>query len=600
MRISNNEVFSDLVGTSAPSLAYTVYNPVDEWARSELAAYQRGTILVQIADSGVQCFAPEVIALWYKRRNLGNIGDWAMITALPAIGTAAPVSSNDDLCALPVGSVYVKSDGITCVQQLYLKVRQDCGSGGCNDWIPLLLTVTRAGTEVSFNGETNTLNLPVGGNLASLGDGEYKWTGDSGALPYSFYIPSLTDNTDGSYTYDPRDGGPTITFTTDSGLVIPADISAVRRPWVEAGNATATNASNVTEAATIFHTGVILRGVSTQGTTGTVGAELTGNNALGAGNHVMTASTNGTIGAGSSNENKSTANGFVGGGVDNVISGAGNPAGYINMGILAGTNNGITDSHSSVIGGGNTNTINTISTDHFIGAGESNNITGSGNENVIVGGNNNEITGGGGNACIVGGNNNKANANLGQVLGGTWNEANGAASTALGLKAQASHNYAFLINTQPGGDPNTDTDPFNSAAASEFAVRCDGIRFFTNLAQSAGMTMAAGASSWSAVSDERAKNNIQPLDVDVLAGYKTLIPVSYFMGETIGAGITAQNYYESFPFLERKTIGQFFAVNQAERDGIQDAAIKQLVARVEWLEDKVLALATRLARYEGE
>lgn len=560
--------------TAAPSLAYTVYNPIDNWNRVELLALQRGSILIQIADSGAQCFAPETIALWYKRRQNDNIGDWALVTSLPAIGSAVPVSSNDDLCALPVGSVYVQTAGVNCVDQLWLKIRQECGASGCNDWVPLLLTLTRSGDEVSFDADTNTLNLPVEGNLTSEGDGEYRWTPDNNTADYAFYIPSLVDNADGTYTYDPRDGTSTITINTNSGLVIPADISAVRRPWVEVGNAQATNATNVTESVTIFHTGTVIRGSATQGSTGTVGLESGGNTALGAVNHDLTSSENGLV-AGNSNEVKSTKNGAVLGGLDNAITGAGAPTTNINDAIVAGNSNTITDSANAIIGAGTGNDILSGAHSAFIGAGQDNESSA------------------GSLAVIVGGKSNKANATQGQVLGGSFNEANGAASTALGLKSQITHNYAFLINTQPGADPNADSDPFASAAASEFAVRCDGVRIFTNLAQSAGMTMAAGASSWSAVSDERAKNNITPQNVAVLDGYKILQPVSYWMGEWIHAGITAQNWYEAFPFVEPKYVGNYFGINQAERDGVQDLAIKQLLARVE-------ALEARLAKYEGD
>ena len=581
MRISTNEVFSDLINTNAPSLSHTIYDPVVQWSRAELLALKRGSILIQIANAGLGCFADEVIALWYKRYQAGDSGDWALITPLPAIGTDVPSDGSDELCALPVGAVYVQAN-IGCADQVWIKIRQKCGAGSCDDWVPLILTFTRTGDNFSFDPATNIVNLPISGTLTNQGNGDYRWRPDNGTSDFTFSIPLLTDNEDGTFTYDPRDGTTPITINTDSAIVVPADISAVKRAWVEIGNASATNATEVTEADNIYHTGNMVRGAAAFGSTGTVGAELMGNNAMGAGNHVMTSATNCTIGAGNSNENKSTATSFVRGGGDNLATGVGDPATKINMGILAGNLNTVTDALNSVIGGG-----------------QSNNIT-SGQDNVIVGGNNNEIITSGSAAVIVGGNNNKANAIQGQVLGGSFNEANGAASTALGLKAQVAHDYALLINTQPGGNPNTDTDPFNSAAASEFAVRCNGIRFFTNLAESAGMTMAAGASAWVAVSDRRAKNNILPLVVDVLAGYRILQPVSYFMGEQIGAGITAQNFYEAFPFIPEKRIGEFFAVNQAERDGVQDTAIKQLLHVIDELTHRVRSLEDRLAALEGD
>ena len=582
MLITNNPLLSDLVGTSAPSLIYSVYDPVADWNRAEFLGAQRGSICIQIADAGLDCFAPEIIAIWYKRKQNDNISDWAMMFALPAIGTAVPTNSNDDLCALPVGSVYVQTAGINCVDQLWLKVRQECGAGSCNDWVPLLLTLARAGDEVGFDADTNTLTLPIEGNLTSEGDGEYQWTPDDGSLAYSFYIPSLVDNADGTFTYDPRDGSSVITINTNSDLVIPADISAVNRPWVTIGQANATNATNVNVTDHIFHTGIIVRGATSVGTLGSVGAELVGNNALGAGNHDMTSAANSTIASGSSNEIKSTSRSFVGGGQDNVVTGVGAPTTNVNMAILAGVSNTITDAPDSIIGGGGSNSINGPSS-AFLGGGTSNSITSGGGQSVLVGGQSNLVSG--------------LNA---AVLAGRFNEAVGLVSTALGLKSQVSHNYSLLINTLPGGDPNTDTDPFNSAGDSEFAVRCNNIRFFTNLAQSAGMTMAAGASAWVAVSDENAKKDIWPATDDALSGYRTLLPVSYYMGERIGAGITAQNWYNAFPFIMRKYVGGYLGVNQAERDGIQDMAIKQLLGIVDDLVERVAILERKLALAEGD
>jgi len=557
MRISNNEVFSDLTLTNTPSIAHTVYDPVANWNRSELLALKPGSILLQIDDAGADCFSPEEVVLWYKRDGAGDKKDWALVSSLPAIGEIDPNSSNDYLCALPVGSVYVKTDGVDCVTGLWIKVRQECGAGTCADWIPLFFTLTRTGDEVTFDAETNTLNIPVGGVLTDEGDGEYAWLPDDGNVGYSFYIPTFTDNSDGTYTYDPQDGTTPITINTNSGLVIPADISAVRRPWVQVGNGQATNATGVTESVSIFHTGPILRGVSAQGSVGAVGAELSGNNALGGANHNVTGSTNGLV-SGSGNSVMNTQNSTVGGGTLNSINGVTDPSIYNCNFIGAGINNSNAGQRS------------------FIGAGNGNSIPNSG---MI--------------AFIGSGYQNQSNGLASGVLSGYFNRANGTQSVALGNKANVTHNAAVLINTHLGADPNTATDLFNSAADGEFAVRCAGIRLFTNLAQSAGMTMAAGASAWVAVSDERAKSDISALDTDVLAGYKNLTPVSYTMGEAVGAGITAQNYYESFPFLEKKYVGDMLGVNQAERDGIQDLAIKQLLARVETLEAEVESLKKR-------
>ena len=400
------------------------------------------------------------------------------------------------------------------------------------------------------------LNVPTSGNLAES-SGNFVWTPDDGSDAITVYIPTLTDNEDGTYTFSPGGTAPNVTITATVPS-IPADISAVSRPWVKEGSAAATNATNVGVADDIFHTGKLVRGATAIGSTDAA-AELIGNNALGAGNHDMTSASNSTVG-GSSSEVKSTSNSAALAGQNNIVTGATAPSTNINMAIIAGRDNTITDSPDAVIGGGGSNAI-TASASAFIGGGSANQIDT------------------GGQAFIGGGNTNRANGTEAGVLAGRFNEANASIATALGLKSQITHAYAFLVNTLPGANVNTDTDPFASASDSEFAVRCDNVRIFTNLAQSAGVTMAAGGSSWSAVSDRRTKDKITLLDVSALEAYRSLQVVSYQQGsDDIGAGVVAQNFYDSFDWLKPKMIGEMYAINQMEHDGVQDKAIQELTA----------------------
>lgn len=256
---------------------------------------------------------------------------------------------------------------------------------------------------------------------------------------------------------------------------------------------------------------------------------------------------------------------------------------------------------------------------------------------VMVGGTDNEITDSAENAVVLGGHDNWTRGDSAVAVGGEENEVGGdravvlgsrfstttnydcvavggsrhriiaPRSIGIGSKCHTSHSGAILISPIAGADATAATDEFDSAAIDEFAVRANGIRLLTNLAESAGVTMAAGGSSWVTVSDQRAKNGIELLDEEVAERYLNLDIVRYTMGEEeIGAGVTAQNYYEAFPFLPQKRVGEMYALTQAERDGIQDAAIKQLVRRVQLLEQentmlrgRLDAIETRLARLEG-
>lgn len=237
-----------------------------------------------------------------------------------------------------------------------------------------------------------------------------------------------------------------------------------------------------------------------------------------------------------------------------------------------------TDKYYGFIGGGETNLVdadsggivaglaNTVTGDHgFIGAGRDNNVAGI-------------------NSAVV---------------AGVRNSVTGDYSTAVGTKILITHDDAILINGLPGASYANDTDSFDSAARGEIGMRASGYRIYTNLAESTGVTMAGGASSWSAVSDERTKSNIAELTSDVLAGYRRLRSVSYTQGEDwAGAGVTAQDYYKAFPWLVPHKIGDMLALSQAERDGVQDAALSQMARQIEVMWAKIQELEARCAGEE--
>lgn len=250
--------------------------------------------------------------------------------------------------------------------------------------------------------------------------------------------------------------------------------------------------------------------------------------------------------------------------------------------------------HSAKLGGTLT-LIDTAATNAATVGGNGNLVEG--NNGVAVGGEQNTVSGVG--AIVAGGRYNTASGQDSATLGGSRNLAVGARAVAIGTKARPTHQGAVLISTLANGAPTMATDTFASAATEEFAVRSAGVRILTNLAESAGVTMAAGGSSWVTVSDANAKDRITEIVGDIADFYDELKIVSYVMGEEqIGVGITAQNYYATFPFLQPKRVGAMFAINQAERDGIQDKAIQELVRRVQLLEQENVMLRARLDSME--
>lgn len=585
MLINNAAVFNTLLGSGAPSIAWTSYDPQIDWARTELESLNPGTLLIQV-DPNCE-HDREGVTLWLKRsRTPGNGSlDYIAIGTQGFQGTTDPVNSDPDLCAAPIGSIYAKTDPTYCVSQIYIKINNTCSDAAvCSDWQPLLLTVTRTGNDFSYNAGAFTLNVPVGGVLTSPSAGRFLWTPDDGGDTFYANIPTLTDNGDGTYTWSFNDGGTTSDITITATVpTIPADISAVSRPWVKVGSAVATNATPVLATDNIWHTGNMVRGAASIGTTN-ANAELQGNNAMGAGNHDMTGASNSSVLGGDSNEVQSTSKSSVVAGTNNNINGSGAPTTNVNMAILCGVDNRLDDAPDSAILSGGSNVLEDVASSVICG-GVANTVNVSATRSFLGSGQNNKVRG--------------AEA---AVLCGRYNEADGNVSTALGMKSKVSHSYAFVINTLPGTDINADTDPFNSVSISEFAVRCDNIRLLTNLAGTTGMTMAAGASAWVAVSDERTKHHIIPLQLDeILNAYAKLQPVSYVQGDdAIGAGVVAQNFYESFYWLQPKKIGEMYAINQSERDGVQDMAIIKLIEEMNRLKSRVTYLEDKLRQYDGD
>jgi len=286
----------------------------------------------------------------------------------------------------------------------------------------------------------------------------------------------------------------------------------------------------------------------------------------GSGNEIESGSNQSAIAAGLGNEiSGNSANSVIASGAYNIISegssnaaiGAGRYNSIINDAdnsiIMSGEYNAILSKHCA-IGAGHSNTISTDSDFSIIGAGQSNFIRYgirngilSGQNNIIIGtstelvdnstiagGQSNTITsfgenfiGSGANniisarhSSIVGGENNINDGRFSAILGGSSNtittrysmifgqqsKTDARYTVAIGRRANSLHRGAFTLAD------NTDAD-LTSSEAHRLEMRfTGGYRLFTNTGLTTGMTLAAGGSSWAAVSDVNQKNNILSLD----------------------------------------------------------------------------------------
>jgi hypothetical protein len=158
-----------------------------------------------------------------------------------------------------------------------------------------------------------------------------------------------------------------------------------------------------------------------------------------------------------------------------------------------------------------------------------------------------------------------------------WNTtASGLESTAMGAHASTnSQTGAFVY-----GDRST-TTVMNATSANQFSVRAaGGVRLFTNNALGSGVTLSAGGSSWSVVSDRARKEHFLSVDgEDVLARIRAL-PVStwrYIAEEDRTVrhiGPMAQDWHLAFGFSSDS-----LTINQGDFDGVNLAAVQALDER---------------------
>jgi trimeric autotransporter adhesin len=180
--------------------------------------------------------------------------------------------------------------------------------------------------------------------------------------------------------------------------------------------------------------------------------------------------------------------------------------------------------------------------------------------------------------------------------------ATGDYSAAMGVRARAAHAGSFVwgSTTTGGGDPQTE---IGSSAIGQFSARAvGGVRFFTNIGMTAGMALAAGGSTWNAVSDRARKENFASVDGEGILARLRAVPVTSWNylaegREVRHIGPMAQDWHAAFALNDDS-----LTINQGDFDGINLAAIQALDARTEGLPAlaaEVEALRTELARRDG-
>ena len=330
----------------------------------------------------------------------------------------------------------------------------------------------------------------------------------------------------------------------------------------------------------------------------TIGIFLAGysgsENVLGGGlsNSITTFSSDNFLGGGSGNGIGSFASDNVlGGGSGNSIAGDSSPGDQSAYNVLVGGfGNHVIFGGYNFIGGGSGNQIYYVVNggppfDDVIVGGYSNRVI-EANYAVIGGGRSNQISGGAFNSpdysTIGGGLGNNisgtgAAAGIGSTIpGGVGNTVVGDYCFAAGHQALATNSGAFVWAD------NSTNAPFASTVTNQFSARAaGGVRFFTNRGTSLGAQLAPNATSWTALSDRNAKENIEPISVrDVLNGLVSM-PISRWSYKDDPTqrryiGPMAQDFHSAFGLGDDDK-----RINTLDTDGVTLAAIQGLNQKVE-------------------
>ncbi len=325
--------------------------------------------------------------------------------------------------------------------------------------------------------------------------------------------------------------------------------------------------------------------------------EVTGNYGTVGGGYGNTAAESAVAGGGGGNTASGTYS-TIDGGLSNV-------ANAIYATVSGGLVNVASGERSSIGGGSH----NAASGEHAsIGGGTEN--TASATFTTIGGGNNNKATAL--NATVGGGEYNFATGESTFIGGGSWNSASGASAVVSGgANNMAAGDYSFVAGRRAQNSTTThdgvflfaDSNDFafHSTTADQFRVRATGgVQFVTAIngttgADTAGVQVAAGGGSWSALSDRSLKANLSAVDSQAVLQAVADMPIStwnYTAQDTSirHIGPMAQDFYAAFNVGEDER-----HITTIDADGVALAAIQGLNEVVEEKETRIATLEAQVA-----
>ncbi len=272
--------------------------------------------------------------------------------------------------------------------------------------------------------------------------------------------------------------------------------------------------------------------------------------------------------------------GTIGGGISNTASGG--------ISTISGGQSNTSAGGYSTIGGGGANTA--TQSYATVGGGSFNSATGE-------------------YATVSGGRSNLASGANASVLGGIANTAAGKSSVAIGTRAKANYDGAFLwadstdLDFKVQGNEFSGAGPGWPSAVDTFNARATGGVWFvtavhaTSGRPTAGAFLSSGSGTWASTSDRAAKTAITPVDAQAILRKVAALPISSWQY------LTEKGVRHIGPMAQ--DFKRLFAVGPDERsittidaDGVALAAIQGLNQIVQAKDAKIAALEKRLTAME--
>jgi hypothetical protein len=190
-----------------------------------------------------------------------------------------------------------------------------------------------------------------------------------------------------------------------------------------------------------------------------------------------------------------------------------------------------------------------------------------------------------------------ANGSFGVAIG-LQNSASGNFSVAIGKNARTANRQGSIVLGD--GCAGFSSDSVYPTANNQFIARgCGGVKIFTNQGLTAGVELASGGSSWSAVSDRNRKENFLAVDGEDLLARLRGVPVTTWNYKAQDRGIRhlgpmAQDFSAAFGLGESNLL-----INTLDIDGVNLAGVQAVAARTDALRSENQALRARVSDLEA-